>query len=101
VLNWFVPKALIPALAALETVIEFALGAALLAGLYPRIVAWSSAALLTSFAITMSASLGVIAPISYSVFTAAASALLLGAVTSPRRTQGSVKSFSSAWFAEP
>ena len=49
VLNWFVPKSLIPALAAGETIIELGLGSALLLGIYQRVVAWSSAALLMSF----------------------------------------------------
>jgi uncharacterized membrane protein YphA (DoxX/SURF4 family) len=80
VLNWFVPKALIPALSVLETVIETVLGLALLVGIYPRIVAWCSAALLLSFALTMSLALGIVAPLSYSVFSAFAAAFLLGAV---------------------
>jgi uncharacterized membrane protein YphA (DoxX/SURF4 family) len=83
VLNWFVPKGLIPGLAALETIIECGLGVGLLLGIYQRMVAWSSAALLMSFALTMSVALGVLAPLGYSVFTAAGSALLLGAVTVP------------------
>jgi putative oxidoreductase len=83
VLNWFVPKSLIPALAILETIIELGLGIALLSGVYQRVVAWSSAALLTSFALTMSFALGIAAPLSYSVFTALSAALLLGAVAMP------------------
>src|SRR5208337_118255 len=83
VLNWFVPKSLIPALAILETIIELGLGIALLSGVYQRVVAWSSAALLTSFALTMSFALGITAPLSYSVFTALSAALLLGAVAVP------------------
>ena len=43
-LNWFVPKALIPALSALETTIETVLGVALLVGIHQRIIAWCSAA---------------------------------------------------------
>ena len=84
ILTWFVPKTLIPGLAAVETAIEATLGIALLVGIYPRIVAWSSAALLASFALTMSIAMGIVAPVSYSVFTAAGSALLLGAVAAPR-----------------
>jgi uncharacterized membrane protein YphA (DoxX/SURF4 family) len=87
-LNWFVPKALIPALSVLETAIETALGIALLVGLWERIVAWCSAALLLSFALTMSIALGIIAPLSYSVFTAFAAALLLGAVARPQGNRG-------------
>jgi uncharacterized membrane protein YphA (DoxX/SURF4 family) len=84
VLNWFVPKALIPALSVVETIIETVLGIALLLGIYQRIVAWCSAGLLLSFALTMSVALGVVAPLSYSVFTGLAAALLLGAVSTAR-----------------
>jgi hypothetical protein len=84
VLNWFVPKALVPALSTLETVIETGLGLGLLVGFYPRIVAWSSAVLLCSFALTMSIALGILAPLGYGVFTAIGAALLLGAIATPR-----------------
>jgi|GEM_PF-1144504 len=83
VLNWFLPKRLIPALAIVETIIELGLGLALLSGVYQRVIAWSSAALLTSFALTMSLALGITAPLSYSVFTALSAALLLGAAAVP------------------
>jgi putative oxidoreductase len=83
VLNWFIPKALIPALSALETVIETGLGLGLLVGIYPRIVAWSSAVLLSSFALTMTMALGLLAPLGYGVFTAIGAALLLGAIAAP------------------
>jgi uncharacterized membrane protein YphA (DoxX/SURF4 family) len=82
-LNWFVPKSLIPGLAVFETIIEMGLGIALLFGIYQRVVAWSSAALLMSFALTMSIALGIVAPLSYSVFTAFGAALLLGAAAVP------------------
>jgi putative oxidoreductase len=84
VLNWFVPKALIPSLSTLETVIETGLGLGLLVGCYPRIVAWSSAVLLCSFALTMSIAQGILAPLGYGVFTAVGAALLLGAIAAPR-----------------
>jgi uncharacterized membrane protein YphA (DoxX/SURF4 family) len=87
-LNWFVPKALIPALSALETAVETVLGVALLVGIYQRTVAWCSAALLLSFALTMSVALGIVAPLSYSVFTAFGAAFLLGAVARPRTNRG-------------
>jgi uncharacterized membrane protein YphA (DoxX/SURF4 family) len=89
VLNWFVPKSLISGLAVLETIIESGLGVALLAGVYPRLVAWSSAALLLSFSLTMSIALGIIAPLSYSVITSLGAALLLGAVAAPRPVRSS------------
>ena len=59
VLNWYLSKGLMPGLAVLETIIEIGLGLALLLGLYQRAVAWSSAALLMSFAVTMSIALGI------------------------------------------
>jgi len=37
-----------------------------------------------SFALTMSIALGIVAPLSYSVFSAAAAAMLLGAVALPQ-----------------
>lgn len=95
VLNWFVPKVLVNGLAALETVIELGLGIALLLGAYPRLVAWSSAALLLSFALTMSIALGIVAPLSYSVFSAAGAAMLLGAVALPRRASSIARKHSA------
>src|SRR5207245_11638372 len=67
VLNWFVPKALIPALSVLETAIETMLGVALMFGIWQRIVAWCSAGLLLFFALTLSLAIGVVAPLFYSV----------------------------------
>src|ERR1035438_6106963 len=98
VLNWFVPKSLVPVLAVLETIIELGLGAALLLGIYQRIVAWSSAALLMSFALTMSIALGITAPLSYSVFTALGAALLLGAGAVPHAARSSAGTRSAAQF---
>lgn len=98
VLNWFVPKSLIPGLAVLETIIELGLGIALLLGIYQRVVAWSSAVLLMSFALTMSIALGITAPLSYSVFTAFGAALLLGAVAVPHAARGSAGTLSAAEF---
>jgi len=94
VLNWFLPKGLIPALSVLETVVETMLGVALLVGVFQRIAAWCSAALLLSFAFTMSLAVGIIAPLSYSVFTAFAAASLLGAV-SPTMTSRSPSAVGS------
>jgi hypothetical protein len=53
-------------------------------GIYPRIVAWSSAVLLSSFALTMTIALGLLAPLGYGVFTAIGAALLLGAIAAPQ-----------------
>jgi putative oxidoreductase len=85
VLNWFLPKTLIPALSTLETAIEIGLGLGLLVGVYPRVVAWSSAVLLCSFALTMTIALGLLAPLGYGVFTAVGAALMLGAIAAPHR----------------
>ena len=96
VLNWFVPKSLIPGLAVLETIVELGLGIALLLGIYQRVVAWSSAVLLMSFALTMSIALGITAPLSYSVFTAFGAALLLGAVAMPDAVRSSARTRAGA-----
>jgi uncharacterized membrane protein YphA (DoxX/SURF4 family) len=96
VLNPFVPKSLLPGLAVLETVIELGLGIALLLGIYQRVVAWSSAALLMSLALTMSIALGITAPLSYSVFTAAGGAMLLGAIALPHDAHSEARTQSTA-----
>jgi putative oxidoreductase len=99
VLNSFVPKSLIPALAVLETIVELGLAIALLLGIYQRVVAWSSAALLMSFALTMSIALGIAAPLSYSVFSAAGGAMLLGAIAPPHGAQSEARTQSTANLA--
>jgi putative oxidoreductase len=80
------PHAFLPAIGVIETIIEIALGIALLLGVYPRIVAWLSAALLASFAVSMSIALGIPTTLGYGVFTAVGAALLLGAVEKPGST---------------
>lgn len=95
ILNWFVPKGFIPTLAVLETVIELALGVALLLGIYQRQVALSSAALLMSFGLTMSIALRINMALSYSVFSAAGAALLLGIATLPSAGQTAATSSAS------
>ena len=77
-LNWFLPAALIPVLAMIATVGETVLGLLLVLGWNTRIVALLSGGLLTTFALTMTVALGVKAPLNFSVFSAAAGALLLG-----------------------
>ena len=59
------------------TVAEIALGVALLVGVRVRLAALASGVLLLTFAIAMTTSLGPEAPLSYSVWTAAAGAFLL------------------------
>lgn len=80
-LLWFLPPGLVNPGAWAATMAEAGLGIALLTSLGSRIVALASAALLASFALTMIVALGIKAPLDYSVFTAAAGALLLAAVT--------------------
>jgi uncharacterized membrane protein YphA (DoxX/SURF4 family) len=77
--NSFLPAAVAPALAVVATVAELALGLALLLGVWPRLVAWATCGLLTLFAVAMTFSFGAKAPLNFSVFVAAAAALLLAA----------------------
>jgi uncharacterized membrane protein YphA (DoxX/SURF4 family) len=77
-LNWFLPAAIIPALAAIATVAETLFGLLLLLGWKTRVTSLLSGLLLISFALTMTMALGVKAPLNFSVFSAAGGALLLG-----------------------
>ena len=90
ILNWYLPHSVIPALAWIDTVLEFLLGCALLAGLWLRSAAIVSALLLLAFGITMSIRLGIGAPLAYSVFTASAAAFLLASMP---RSAWSLKRF--------
>lgn len=76
-LNWFAPPHLVTILAWAATVAETALGIALILGLFTRIAAFSSGVLLLLFALAMTFSLGVKAPLNFSVFSACAGAFLL------------------------
>jgi uncharacterized membrane protein YphA (DoxX/SURF4 family) len=78
-LNWFLPAAMIPALAMISTAAETLFGLLLVLGWKTRITALLSGVLLTAFALTMTIALGVKAPLDLSVFSAAGGALLLGA----------------------
>jgi putative oxidoreductase len=73
--NRFLPEVFAPALAVTATGAEGLLGLALILGIFPRPVAWASAALLGLFAVAMTLSLGIKAPLNYSVFADAAAAL--------------------------
>lgn len=70
------------------TIAEIVLGVALVLGIWPRWVAWSSALLLALFAMAMTLSLGIKRPLDYSVFSASACAVLL-AIASCERTGAS------------
>lgn len=76
-LNWFLPKATIPALAILATSAEIILGILLVLGWQTRIAAFLSGVLLLLFAATMTGALGVKAPLDFSVFSASGGAFLL------------------------
>lgn len=71
------PKLILPLLAWAATIAEIVLGILLLIGFQKRIVALLSGILLLIFALSMLFSLNIKAPLDYSVFAAAACALLL------------------------
>ena len=77
-LNWFLPAAMIPALAMIATAAETLLGVLLVLGWKTRITALLSGVLLTIFALAMTMALGVKSPLNLSVFSVAGGALLLG-----------------------
>jgi uncharacterized membrane protein YphA (DoxX/SURF4 family) len=77
-LNWFLPAAMIPALAIIATAAETLFGLLLVLGWKTRVTALLSGVLMTTFALTMTMALGVKAPLNFSVFSAAGGALLLG-----------------------
>jgi uncharacterized membrane protein YphA (DoxX/SURF4 family) len=78
-LNWFLPTSIIPALAIAAITVETLLGFLLILGWKTRTTSLLSAALLTTFALTMTIALGVKAPLSFSVFSDVGAALLLSA----------------------
>jgi len=78
-LNWFVPIALLPALAWIATLAETLFGLALILGVLTRIAALLSGLLLSLFALTMTLALGIKAPLDASVFSASAGAFVLAA----------------------
>jgi hypothetical protein len=80
-LLWFLPPSLVSAAAILATAAEMIVAGGLLVGWKLYWWAFAAAALLLSFALAMTVALGVKAPTDYSVWTAAAAAFLLGAVT--------------------
>ena len=83
-LNWYVPHLFVPALAWVETVLETLLGIGLVLGVLLRQVAFVSALLLLSFALTMAVAVGIGAPLAASVFTASAAAFMLAVGGSER-----------------
>jgi uncharacterized membrane protein YphA (DoxX/SURF4 family) len=85
--NSFVPRAFIPLLAWLATIAELLLGIWLLTGIALRWAAYLSSALLFAFAAAMTLSFSIKSPLDYSVFTAAAAALALGALSETNKEQ--------------
>lgn len=83
-LLWFVPASLVPAAGWMATVLEVILGIGLLFGVRLAVVALASGVLLSSFAITMTIALGPEPAFSYSVWSAAAGAFVLAALSSSR-----------------
>jgi len=79
-LNWFLPTSSISPLAIVATCAETVLGILLLLGWKTRVVALLSGVLLLAFAVTMTAALGIKAPLDASVFSAAGGAFLLASV---------------------
>ena len=75
--NSFLPARMIPAVAWAATIAETTFGLSLILGIYKRAAALGSAALLLMFALAMSISFGIKAPLGYSVFAASAAAFLL------------------------
>jgi uncharacterized membrane protein YphA (DoxX/SURF4 family) len=82
--NWYLPVAMVPAVAVLSTILETCFGLALLAGWQTRKAALGSSVLLTLFAVAMFSG-DPKSPFDYSVFTAAFGALTLA--TDPARKQ--------------
>jgi uncharacterized membrane protein YphA (DoxX/SURF4 family) len=76
-LNWFLPRAIIPALAAISTGAEILSGVLLLAGWQTRMTALCSGILLMIFGLAMTLALGIKAPLNFSVFSAAGGSFLL------------------------
>jgi uncharacterized membrane protein YphA (DoxX/SURF4 family) len=76
-LNWFLPHAMIPAVAVITTCVEVLLGLLLLTGWQTRIAALCSGILLMTFGLAMTLTLGIKAPLNFSVFSAAGGSFLL------------------------
>ncbi len=71
------PASTIPFLAWSATAAELFFGVTLIIGIWPRWVAFGSAALLALFGTAMAISFGIKSPLDYSVFSASGAALLL------------------------
>jgi uncharacterized membrane protein YphA (DoxX/SURF4 family) len=76
-LNWFLPKATFPTVAIAATCAETLLGILLILGWWTRVAALLSGGMLLLFATTMTAALGIKAPLTFGVFSAIGGAFLL------------------------
>jgi|SRR5690242_3639083 uncharacterized membrane protein YphA (DoxX/SURF4 family) len=76
-LLWFLPRTLYPLMAWTATAAEMVFGVGLIIGLFTRVIAFMSGILLLTFALAMTFSLGIKAPLDFSVFSASAGAFLL------------------------
>ena len=95
VLTFYLPQSLVPFAAILATVAEAVLGVWLLVGWRTRVAAYASAALLLTFALSMTLAVGVKSPLNYSTFTAVAAAFALAVLnTSPTWQRINIKSAS-------
>jgi uncharacterized membrane protein YphA (DoxX/SURF4 family) len=83
-MNSFLPAWLHTPAAYIATIAETSFGIALIAGLFLRAVAFGSAFLLGLFALAMTISLGIKAPLNYSVFVDAGAAWLLACMVDQR-----------------
>lgn len=86
-LNWYMPAAVQPAAAVLATAAEAIFAVALITGFRLREAAIGSGVLLTIFGISMALSLGMKAPLDYSVFTAATAAFSLAVLAADHKRE--------------
>lgn len=85
-LTFYLPQSLVPIAAIFATLAEVVLGVWLLVGWRTRVAAYASAALLLTFALSMTLAVGVKNPLNYATFTAVAAACALAVLnTSPRQ----------------
>ena len=71
---------MMPALSWIATVAEILIGVALISGFWRRTVGLLSGLMALSFAVAMTATLGVHAPLAYSVFVVAAASFVLAVI---------------------
>jgi uncharacterized membrane protein YphA (DoxX/SURF4 family) len=76
-LNWYVPPGMIPLLGVVATGAEILFGLLLVIGWRTRAAALLSGVLLSIFAVAMTLSLGIKAPLNYAVFTGIGGSFLL------------------------